>query len=739
MPHRPWIIVSNRLPVTVDPVTGDVVAASGGLVTALKGVRVDEVAMWAGSVPHAIDAAQWPEVAARARAAGSAWTFLPVFIPRDEYEPYYNGVCNDALWPLLHYETGFVSFDPEQWRAYEAVNRRFARVLAAAAPDGALVWIHDFHLFLLPGMLREERPDLRIGFFLHVPFPSSEIFRQLPVREQVLHSLLHCDLIGFHDYDYLRHFCNAVRVILGIDSNLLSIELPGGTRTTHLGVYPVSIDTPTVAKRAASAGVLHRMASHRKRGSWKHLVLGVDRLDYTKGLELKLRAFERALERFEHLREGTVLVQVAVPSRTDVPRYRELRAEVERLVGRINGRFGRPGYAPVHYLFTSVPFEDLLALYRAADVLLVTSKRDGMNLVALEYVASQRPANPGVLCLSEFAGSASYLSEAVLINPWNVDDTAGALASSLSMPLDERRRRHRAMMHQLRAYTASDWARSFMEGLAHTERLPGAPGLPRVADAREIRALVDAKPVWLLIDYDGTLVPIRPTPAEAALDEETRQRLERLVERGKLVETVVVSGRDTGFMARQLGALPVSLAAEHGARFRRRGLRRWRTLVRTDRESWYGTALAIMEGFQRRTPGSAIERKRYAVAWHYRKAPARFGEHQARRLVIELDAALANSPATTVLGNKVVEARAVEANKGAFFRWLWYDSGLVPHGAVVVAIGDDTTDEDLFAALPSGSVGIRVGRVPSRAHFRLDRQSDVLPFLEAVFLGDDAA
>jgi len=341
-----------------------------------------------------------------------------------------------------------------------------------------------------------------------------------------------------------------------------------------------------------------------------------------------------------------------------------------------------------------------------------------------------------VVCLSEFAGAASLLGAAVRINPWDVEGTAGRLYEALQMRPEERRRRHRTMLAQLLDYTASDWARAFMSQLARAERLPGHHGLPPRADAAALRVRLADERVLLLLDYDGTLVPLAPSPEAAELPSDVAARLARLLVQPS-IEGVVVSGRTATFMARQLGALPVALAAEHGAQFRRAGARRWTTLVRTDVQTWYPVALALMEDFRRRTPGSRVERKKFAVAWHHRQVPGRFGEHQARRLLIELEAALTNLPATATLGHRVVEARAAEANKGAFYRWLVTSR---PAGwSRIVAIGDDTTDEELFAALPEDAITVRVGRVPSRARWRLDEQTEVLPFLEALFAPNEVS
>lgn len=719
-----WILVSNRLP--FQPSAEGLVRSSGGLVTAVTGIRFDEPAVWVGSFPGRMEPEEWHDAVAPYEAEGVRYE--PLFLEPELYDAYYNGLCNDVLWPLLHYEAHAVRFTQEAWAAYVQVNRAFAEAILAVASDGDRVWVHDFHLFLLPQMLREGSRSrgmaLKIGFFLHVPFPSSEIFRQLPVRTELLEGLLHADLVGFHDYDYLRHFAATVRVVLGIESDLLTVRARDDAAATELGVFPVSIDTRHFGETAASEPVRAAMRRFTEKQTYEQLVLGVDRLDYTKGIDLKLEAFRAMLALYPELRERVRLLQIAVPSRTDVPEYVRLREDIERRIGAINGEFGRPNLVPVQYMFSGVPFEELLALYRRADVMLVTSKRDGMNLVALEYVAAQAEDDPGVVVLSEFTGSASFLSNAVPINPWDVIGTAHRIAGALDMQRAERVERHRPMLRALSAYTSTRWAASFMEALDHAgeAEVPGElPGAESVAEA------VGARPLVVLLDYDGTLVPIRPTPGEATLPADSRAALAELAA-APGVTVVVVSGRDAPFLEEQLAAIPVGLGAEHGAIYRARG-GEWQTLVHGDTEAWVPTALRIMEDFAARTPGSLVERKAHGASWHHRTAAAGFGAHQAKRLAMELGAALASRPASILVGHKVIEVRAVEANKGRLVRWLVEREGLFDGDPAVVVLGDDRTDEDMFAAAPTGAVTVKVGAGPTAANHRLHAQADVLPLL----------
>ena len=732
---RHSIIVSNRLPFSVGE-GGGLTPSSGGLVTAIKGIELDAPATWLGAAPPGLEEEGWrARVEAFERDEGEALRYEAVFLDDALYDAYYNGMCNDVIWPLLHYKTQDMRFTPEAWEAYLEVNARFADAIVEAAAPDSMIWLHDFHLFMLPRLLRERAPGLRIGFFLHVPFPSSEVFRQLPVREEVLRSLMETDLIGFHDYDYLRHFCAALRVLLGVDTNLLAVS-HGDGRVTRLGVFPVGINTGHFQRVAGSEGVARLQDEYARSARQDKLLLGVDRLDYTKGLDLKLEAFEHLLEAHPELRGEVRLLQLAVPSRTDVPEYVRLREAIERKVGAINGRFGTPQYVPVHYMFTSVPFEELLALYRLADVLLVTSKRDGMNLVAQEFVATQPSEDPGVLVLSEFAGAASVLSHALHVNPWNIAATAARVHEALQMTREERIRRHRPMLSWLESYTASTWANTFFRALGETrdraihERVVESDGGAIEAALERL----DGEELLLLVDYDGTLAPIAPTPAEATLSAEARACVQALAE-VEGARVVVVSGRDEAFLSEQLAGLPVALAAEHGGAFRPWGEPGWLSRVNGVGEGgagWRAIVQGIFDDFSARTPDSFTEHKRFGLAWHYRRSPERFANHQAFKLVQELRYALFNMPVTILEGRKVVEVRAAECNKGAFARWLLHRLPTGEGGRAIVAVGDDTTDEDLFEALPEGAVTVKVGDAATVARYRLRDQARVLPFLRAV-------
>jgi trehalose 6-phosphate synthase len=388
----------------------------------------------------------------------------PVTLSTDDVESYYEGFSNDTLWPLYHDVVAPPSYHRHWWQAYVQVNERFAAAAAEVAAEGATVWVQDYQLQLVPGMLRELRPDLRIGFFLHIPFPPVELFIQLPWREQIVRGLLGADLIGFHTPGGARNF------------RQLSTRLAGATaaghggvayrgRTVKLGAFPISIDFQALDDMARKPEVVARAAEIRQElGDPRHLLLGVDRLDYTKGIDVRLRAFEELLGEERVSADDTMFLQIATPSRERVEHYIRLRAEIEQTVGRINGDYSRIGRPPVHYLHQSLPRDELTAFYLAADVMLVTPLRDGMNLVAKEYIAA-RHDDAGVLVLSEFTGAARELTSALLVNPHDINGVKAAVVQALEMPRDEARRRMKTLRRHVKRHDVDRWARSFLDAL----------------------------------------------------------------------------------------------------------------------------------------------------------------------------------------------------------------------------------------------------------------------------------
>jgi trehalose 6-phosphate synthase len=381
-----------------------------------------------------------------------------------EVEDYYEGFSNGTLWPLYHDVIVPPAFHRHWWQAYVKINKRFAEATAEVAAQGATVWVQDYQLQLLPAMLRELRPDLRIGFFLHIPFPPTELFMQLPWRRRIVEGLLGADLVGFHTPGGARNFRLLAARLTNGQAGPGRNEVTFEDRVVKLGAFPISIDSKELDKLAAEPEVLERAKQLRSDlGDPEKVILGVDRLDYTKGIVVRLRAFEELLVE-ERIDESTVMIQIATPSRERVEHYTRMRNDIEQTVGRINGAYSRVGHPVLHYLHQSLPREELVAFFAAADVMLVTPLRDGMNLVAKEYVASRHDEG-GVLVLSEFAGAAIELKDAVLVNPHDTDGVKDALHTALTMEPAEARRRMRAMRRQVLTHDVDRWARAFLDAL----------------------------------------------------------------------------------------------------------------------------------------------------------------------------------------------------------------------------------------------------------------------------------
>lgn len=706
------VVVSNRLPVrlVVEGGRSSFEPSSGGLVSALG--SADDLRGWVG----------WPGAAVAPGRARSVRRALerrrlhPVFLDEDEIEGFYDRICNDTLWPLFHYFIDRLRITEEAWQRYVDVNRRFAEVALAAAGDGARVWVHDFHLMLVPAMLRTMQPDLAVGFFLHIPFPSSEVYRLLPAREVVLRGLLGADYLSFQTADDARHFRSACLRVLGLESAPDSIEVGG--RQVGIGIDPIGIDTAGFVDALKDPATAADLAVLERRFEGRSLVLGVERLDYTKGIGQKLRAFDRFLEADPERARTTTLLQVLVPSRLASPEYQAQRDEIERLVSGINGRYGQPGITPVEYLHRSISRSELVALYRRADVMLVTSLRDGMNLVAQEFAFCQSaPGLPrrwnGALLLSELAGAAHVLPGAVLINPWHVSGIADKLAEALSFDAAERRRRLQTMAERVRELDSKRWARRFLDRLdGHARRrgrIRAATLLSPEARHGLARRIGEARRRTLLLDYDGTLRELVTHPKLAVPTPEILALLHDLAEL-PATEVHIVSGRDRSSLERWFGDLPIHLCAEHGFVVRAPG-ETWRQLADVDL-SWLPRFERLLRGVAAEVPGTLVERKAASVTWHYRQAEPEYGSWRANELLVTIEQLLPGVSAEILAGHRVIEVRARGVNKGS------YVSGLFPQGRergqAVLAIGDDRTDQEMYAALPSGAVSVHVGtRRPS--------------------------
>lgn len=716
------ILVSNRLPVTVK-VEGDdfaVKPSSGGLVTGLRGPHESSGGNWIGW-PGDVSGLSEEQRAALDRQLASM-RLQPVHLSAAEVSGFYDGFSNAVLWPLFHYLLDRIPPTSHEWDIYRSVNEKFADAAARAwtGPED-LVWVHDYQLVLVPEMLRARVPGARIGFFLHIPFPASEVLRILPWREQVVEGLLGADLVGFHTHTYRSHFSSSVLRILGIPTQGDSIYTGG--REVRLGVFPIGVDSAAFTSHAEDPTVQREATGFREEARGERILLGIDRLDYTKGIPRRLLAYERLLEREPRWRGKVRLVQIAVPSRDQVPSYQEYRRQVDEMVGRINGIFGTVDWTPIHYVHRSLDARQVVALYCAADVMLVTPLRDGMNLVAKEF-ATCRTDEDGVLVLSEFAGAAAEMGEALQVNPYDIDAMAQAYSDALEMPEEERRVRMRALRGRIAARDVHHWAQSFigaLEGERH-ERV----GLSTGEDVQSLVArLRSAERLLLLLDYDGTLVPFARSPDLASPDRALRDLLSVLAARpGTRVH--VVSGRARALIERWLGDLPVGLHAEHGYWSRPAPGSAWTTCADVS-VAWMPGVRRLLDEATTATPGALVEEKSVSLAWHWRMAEPELGAERADALWRRLEHRTAGEPVQLLRGDKVIEVRPRGVSKGCVVAQVL--SEVQRPSPVILAVGDDTTDDDMFRALPPEAITVGVGFRTTLARWRLQNPRAVRELL----------
>lgn len=716
--ERRVVVISNRLPVTLKrEADGQWQAgkSAGGLATAMDPILSRSEGIWIGWTGDSSDTQdenrqkiieQWRERDG----------LMAVDLPAEIVEGFYEGFSNQTLWFLFHHFPKLFRFDAEDWRAYVKANEIFRDAVVKHLRPNDLVWIHDYQLMLLPRLLREALPSAQIGFFLHIPFPSSDVFRLLPRREEVLQGLLGADYIAFHTHRYLQNFRSSLLRVLGLPSHLDKIEIGG--RSVRLEAQPIGIAPEEFTGFLQDAETQNFMSEIRERHKGLQILLGVDRLDYTKGIPERLRAYRKFLESSPEMRGKVVFIQVAVPSRERIQMYQDLQQEVDELVGKINGEYGKPEWTPLIYLRRNIPRPELVALYASADAALVTPLRDGLNLVAKEYVACQ-PEGEGVLILSEFAGAAAEMGEALHINPYDEERTAETIARALQMPVKERRERMSALYRRITRNDVFAWGNRFIENLReavsarslHPTEKPEK--LPIKSVVKSFRA---ASNRLILLDYDGTLVPFANLPQAAVPPKELIQLLEKLAGK-ESTSVMVVSGRASADLENWFGKIPdLWLAAEHGAVIRSPQTKTWESSSKNSSGEWKKQIFPVLEHFADRTPGSFIEEKDYSLVWHYRMADPEFGEWLANELVSTLEQMLSDTHLRAVQGHKTVEVKLIWANKAEVLTHLLQNQ---PEFDFILAAGDDATDEDLFARMTPEMWTIHVGSNNSRARYCL--------------------
>ena len=715
------IVVSNRLPFTVVFKDGQpqFKPSAGGLTTGLWSYLEQKPPdgsggheyLWMGWAGANIP----PEHQASVRDYGERhFKSSPVFLPEESMDRFYLGFCNKTIWPLFHYFPTLTRYEEENWRQYQHVNRVFAEAVMGILRPDDVVWIHDYHLMLLPRLLREKFPEIPIGFFLHIPFPSYEVFRMLPRpwREEIIEGMLGSSLVGFHTHDYMRDFLTSVLRTCGYEHQLGSLTLRD--RVVKVDTFPMGIEFEKFTAAAQSPGTALSVAELQKKCVGQKVIFSVDRLDYTKGLIDRLLGYELFLKNNPQWHGRVVFIISVAPSRIGVDSYQAMKLEVEQTVGRIIGNFGNVHWTPLVYQFRLLNFEELVPLYRLCDVALITPLRDGMNLVAKEFIAS-RPDQAGVLILSEMAGAAKEMGEALIINPFHREDFARALEQALVMPVEEQIRRNQFLRERLRRYNVTRWADDFVQALLSTQKTEAARRarlLTGKAYAGLLQQYRAASRRALLFDYDGTLVPFTSEPSQAWPDAELMELL-AVLGSDPANELVIVSGRPRRTLEEWFGGLPASLIAEHGVGLRLRGAD-WRMLKNTATD-WKDRVRPILQLYVDRLPGALLEEKEFSLAWHYRRADLEQASMRAKELLDDLADYTRNVDVQVLEGNKVVEVRNTGVNKGIAARtWL---AGQEPE--FILALGDDWTDEDMFRALPSTAFSVRIGLASTAARYYL--------------------
>ncbi|XP_047969464.1 alpha,alpha-trehalose-phosphate synthase [UDP-forming] 6-like isoform X1 [Salvia hispanica] len=709
---------------------------------------------------------------------------VPTFLPPDLYSRYYHGFCKQQLWPLFHYMLPLSPdlggrFNRSLWQAYVSVNKIFAdRIMEVINPEDDFVWVHDYHLMVLPTFLRKRFNRVKLGFFLHSPFPSSEIYKTLPIREEILRGLLNSDLIGFHTFDYARHFLSCCSRMLGIsyESKRGYIGLDYYGRTVSLKILPVGIHMGQLQSVLSLPETEAKVAELIKQfsGQGRTLLLGVDDMDIFKGISLKLLAMEQLLLQHPEKKGKVVLVQIALPARGKGKDVKEVQDEMYATVKRINETFGEPGYDPVILIDQPPKFYERVAYYVAAECCLVTAVRDGMNLIPYEYVISRQgnerlnkilgpeasTPKKSMLVVSEFIGCSPSLSGAIRVNPWNIDVVAEAMESAIEMPEPEKQLRHEKHYKYVSTHDVSYWGKSFLQDLERTckdhvrRRCWGIgfglsfrvvaldPNFRKLAMEHIVSAYKRTTTRAILLDYDGTLMPqnsIDKKPSSKTLD------ILNSLCRDKNNVVFIVSSRPRSKLDAWFSSCDkLGIAAEHGYFMRMKRDEEWETSIPAVECNWKQIAEPVMQLYTETTDGSMIELKETSMGWCYEDADPDFGSCQAKELLGHLESVLANEPVTVKSDSNCVEVKPQGVSKGLVAKRLlslMQERGMLPD--FVLCIGDDRSDEDMFEVISSSTTGpsiapnaevfaCTVGRKPSKAKYYLDDTAEIVRLMKGL-------
>ena len=713
------LLVANRLPISITKRLRELrfTPSPGGLATGLSSLSQSyqcHLIGWPGIASEKLTDEDKAEISEKL----SAEKYSPIFLSQKQVEQYYLGFSNRTIWPLFHYQPLNTVYENRFWQTYKQVNQTFSDEVINIAKPGDCIWIHDYQLMLVPRLIRQQLVDAKIGFFLHIPFPSFELFRLLPWREEILNGLLGADVIGLHTYDYVRHFITSASRILGLEQTLGKISV--GNRIVKVDAFPMGIDYEKYSQAVNDTDVQNEVRKILQKVGGSKIVISIDRLDYTKGIIQRLEAFDLFLSQNPEYKGKVTLIMVAVPSRTGLEDYRMMRNRLEQLVGRVNGEHGTIGWVPVWYLYRFVPFKSLVALYKIADVALVTPLRDGMNLIAKEFLATKGDGK-GVLILSEMTGAASELGEALIVNANNKAAIIRAIKDALEMPTDEQVERNRLMQERLSRYNVSRWSKDFLHALSDVSKAQKELSVRKLTESTRKNLISDYRKAHsrlFLLDYDGTLVGFADRPEKAGPDVETTSLLQSLSSDTKN-HVVVTSGRDKATLTKWLGNANITLIAEHGAWTKQKG-RDWQC-VEPLKNDWKDTIRPVLELYADRTPGSFVEEKDFSLVWHYRKAIAELAYVRTQELKGTLLNLTANLNVGVFEGSKILEIRNLGLNKGrATEFWL-----AKKNWDFIIAAGDDYTDEEMFAVLPEEAYSIKVGFSISKARFNVDTVHEI--------------
>ncbi len=718
------LIVSNRLPVTVQKVDGklEYQASMGGVATGLSSFvkgRKNKWIGWPGIASEDLTEKEKHDVSVELMKQNC----VPVFLSKKQLDDFYNGYSNSLLWPLFH-NLPMAQSESRWWKAYKTVNAAFSEVVLNITHSNSSIWVQDYQLMLLPEMLKSAQPRLHIGFFLHIPFPTFKTYSKLPEAEQLVRGMLGADLIGFHTTGYVDDFVKTVQgfdLALNADNQLI---LPD--RTVRVTDFPMGIDYEKFTSARKSPPIKAAVKELKKKYKGKKIIAGVDRLDITKGFVERLEAYREFLRQYPREHGRIVFVLVGAPSRGEISAYKKLSAKVGKLVKEINDEFGTSKWEPIDYNDKGLKFEEVTALFQIADIAFVAPLKDGMNLVAKEYIASKK--NNGVLILSDTAGAAQELQDALLVNHKKPDTLVAAIDQALHMRKREVRGRFKRMQKHLAANTVHTWANDFVTTL----QKPVA-GTPRLLTRRLSKRLqlglmksyIAAQKRLIFLDYDGTLVPFHDNYDHSKVPKGLLDTLQKLSEDPRNT-IVVVSGRSAQDLDDRFDTMNLNLVAEHGAMTKKSGNKRWQTQSRAESE-WKQLIMPVLEKYAAKTPNARVEEKPHSLVWHYRQSPAYFAQKYVVILKRVLRPMLSGYGLALFQGNKILEIKNPAITKGAVVH-KWLNAGY----DFTLALGDDYTDEDMFTALPLTSYTIKVRSGRTAARYRLESDIDVRELLKDI-------